>query len=300
MLRPRADDDQPLNQNALGIRTTSGRWMLPKIFPSAMASGPAGYDWWTSTPEPCWEPESFPPSRWNTVPVIQVQAELRNVLETWGLPERIRVDNGTPWGLTGDFPTELSLWLIGLGVDVVWNPPGQPQHNGSVERSQGVGKKWAEPHTCSSVQELQRRIDKFDQIQRAVYPAFGTQTRLEAFPELSKPSRRYQPLRERKVWNWTRVLERLSEYSSARKVDCSGEIYIYGRRRFVGKKYSGTTVMVTLDPDSQEWEISTVQGRVIRHQPAFELDMERILRMDVTLKTPPTDTTIKQARRRGA
>lgn len=225
---------------------------------------------------------------------------MRKLFETWGLPDRIRVDNGTPWGSIGDFPTELSLWLIGLGVDVVWNPPAQPQKNGSVERSQGVGKNWAEPHTCSSVQELQRRIDKFDHIQRAVYPAFGTQTRLQTFPEVGTPRRRYRAAREQTLWSWTRVLERLSEYSSPRKVDCSGEISIYGRRRYVGKKYSGTTVMVALDPHSREWEISTVQGSVIRHQPAPELAIERILSLDVTLKTPPPDANTKSRRRRGA
>jgi len=219
--------------------------------------------------------------------VIQVQAELRNVFENWGLPDRMRVDNGTPWGSIGDFPTELSLWLIGLGVDVVWDPPAQPQKNGSVERSQGVGKNWAEPRTCSNMQELQRRVDKFDEIQRAVYPAFGKQTRLQTFPEVSQPRRRYKQSKERKLWNWKRTLERLSEYSSPRKVDSSGEIYIYGRRRFVGKKYTGTTVMVALDPDSREWEISTVKGTVIRHQPAPELEVDRILSMDVTLKATP-------------
>ena len=39
----------------------------------------------------------------------------------------------------------LALWLIGLGIEVIWNPPRCPQANGVVERSQGTGKRWAEP-----------------------------------------------------------------------------------------------------------------------------------------------------------
>src|SRR5271157_1101411 len=31
------------------------------------------------------------------------------------MPARIRVDNGTPWGSAGDLPTDLALWLFGLG-----------------------------------------------------------------------------------------------------------------------------------------------------------------------------------------
>jgi len=31
--------------------------------------------------------------------------------------ERLRVDNGMPWGSQGDRPTDLACWLAGLGVD---------------------------------------------------------------------------------------------------------------------------------------------------------------------------------------
>ena len=66
----------------------------------------------------------------------------------WGLPGRFRVDNGWPWGALGDFPTELALWLIGLGVGMHWNNARRPQENGVVERSQGTSARWCEPWTC--------------------------------------------------------------------------------------------------------------------------------------------------------
>jgi hypothetical protein len=74
-------------------------------------------------------------------------------------------------GSAGDLPTELALWLFGLGVEVIWNPPRRPQDNGVVERSQGTGKRWSEPPTCDGPAELQRRIDDLDEIQRAEYPS---------------------------------------------------------------------------------------------------------------------------------
>jgi hypothetical protein len=43
---------------------------------------------------------------------------LRRAFADWGRPERFRVDNGVPWGSWGDLPTDLALWLIGLGVGV--------------------------------------------------------------------------------------------------------------------------------------------------------------------------------------
>ena len=49
-------------------------------------------------------------------------------------------------GRKGTCPPGLELWLAGLGVEVRANPPRRPQDNGVVERSQGTGKRWAEPH----------------------------------------------------------------------------------------------------------------------------------------------------------
>ena len=88
-----------------------------------------------------------------------MQAALRDAFSRWGRPERFRVDNGTPWGSAGDWPTDLALWLIGLGIGMVWNPPRRPQDNGVIERSQGTGKRWGEPATCADARELQRRLD---------------------------------------------------------------------------------------------------------------------------------------------
>jgi len=69
-----------------------------------------------------------------------IQDGLRQVFGRWGLPQRLRVDNGYPWGSSGDFPPEMALWLIGLGIDRVWIAPACPQKNGVVERAQGTGQ----------------------------------------------------------------------------------------------------------------------------------------------------------------
>ena len=44
-------------------------------------------------------------------------------------------------GVTAHLPTELALWLIGLGVAVIWNPPAQPAR---TPRSSAV-KGWPPP-----------------------------------------------------------------------------------------------------------------------------------------------------------
>jgi hypothetical protein len=72
-------------------------------------------------------PRFSPQGRWNQVTPEEVRVQLRHALSRWGRPEYIRVDNGSPWGSKGDFPTELAMWLIGLGIGMIWNTPRRPQ-----------------------------------------------------------------------------------------------------------------------------------------------------------------------------
>src|SRR3954469_21928037 len=104
------------------------------------------------------------------VPARETLEALRRAFARWGLPARIRVDNGHPWASRGDLPTELGLWLMGLGVELVANRPRRPQDNGSVENAQGTGKRWAEPPRCRTAAELQRRLDAMDRHQREAFP----------------------------------------------------------------------------------------------------------------------------------
>jgi hypothetical protein len=45
------------------------------------------------------------------------------------------------------------LWLIGLAVGPIWNPPGQPTRNPKVERSNGLTQQWGELHTCTDCRQ---------------------------------------------------------------------------------------------------------------------------------------------------
>jgi len=207
---------------------------------------------------------------------------LRRAFSAWGRPERFRVDNGSPWGSAGDWPTDLALWLIGLGVDMIWNPPRRPQDNGVVERSQGTGKRWGEPHTCRALEELQQRLDQMDRIQREVYPSIEGLSRAQAFPELQHPVRTYTKGWEKRAWDLERVLAHLADYSVPRRVDRKGQVSVYNRNHYVGKPYRGQDVYVVLDPADREWVFITREGVQLRHKAAAEISRERIIHLQVT------------------
>ncbi|MCA1698055.1 MAG: hypothetical protein LC790_03785 [Actinobacteria bacterium] len=211
-----------------------------------------------------------------------MQEALRQVFSRWGRPERFRVDNGTPWGSAGDWPTDLALWLIGLGVGMIWNPPRRPQDNGVVERSQGTGKRWCEPHTCGSAEELQSRVNDMDRIQRESYPSIDGRSRLAAFPELRQPLQTYSRAWERRAWDMELVLAHLSDYSVPRRVDRKGQVSVYNRNHYVGKQYAGQDIYVVFDPADNEWVFATAEGVQLRRRVADEVIRERVVKLRVS------------------
>lgn len=65
-----------------------------------------------------------------------MQERLINVFRRFGLPARLNLDNGPPWGSPrnpGEI-TELSIWLIRLGIRISFSRPHHPQTNGKIER----------------------------------------------------------------------------------------------------------------------------------------------------------------------
>ena len=262
--------------------TKSGKWMLRIKSLYAMVRRSVGSGSWMNAAAQSLRLQFSPLAYWNTVAVGRVQDVLRRAFRRWGRPGCFRVDNGTPWGSIGDLPTDLALWLLGLDIAITFNAPRRPQENGVVERSQGTGKRWAEPGACATVKELQRRLQEMDVIQREEYPSLKGRSRLQVYPGLKHSGRAYSRSWERKHWRLDLVLEHLAGYAVPRKVDKSGTVSVYNRNHYVGKFHTGKTVYVTLDPLSREWIFQDDHGNQLRAQPAEQICRQRIETLTVT------------------
>jgi hypothetical protein len=170
----------------------------------------------------------------------------------------------------------LALWLIGLGVEVVWNDPRRPQQNGVVERSQGTAKRWAEPQACQTAAQLQARLDEDDALQRERYPVARGRSRWELFPGLAHSGRRYREAGEARAWSLGRVGEHLAGYAVPRRVDSQGKVSVYNRNIYVGVVHKGQPVWVQFDPEQEQWLISDSAGRQLRSVAAPEISAASI------------------------
>ena len=259
-----------------------GRWTLPREYACKMALWSLGYASWMNAAARSWRPRFSPLASWSAVSVTEVRTVLRRTFTRWGRPLRFRVDNGVPWGSSGDLPPDLALWLLGIEVAVTPNPPRRPQDNGVVERSQGTGKRWAEPAACATAQQLQKRLREMDFIQREEYPSLAGRSRLAAYPELKHSGRTYTRAWEHKNWRFDLVLAHLAEYAVPRKVDKSGTVSLYNTNHYVGKLHVGKSVYVMLDPQRCEWIFTSEKGHQLRTQPAEQICRERIQKLTVT------------------
>ena len=210
------------------------------------------------------------------------RAMFRRGFVAWGLPDRVRVDNGSPWGTSRDLPPELALWLIGLAVDPIWNPPGQPTRNPKVERCNGLTQQWGEVHRCTDIRQAVRALAWVAHIQRDEYPAIRGRTRREVFPQLSTPRRAYRRSQEAALWDLSRVDAFLARGCWRRRVDCNGRISIYGHGRSVGRAWAHQEVVLRFEAFSRCWLVSNQAGELIKQFPATELTRERILALAVS------------------
>lgn len=91
-----------------------------------------------------------------------VRPVMERVFDRYGLPERIRSDNGAPFASTGGCGlTELSAWWIELGIVCERIEPGCPQQNGRHERMhRTLGESTMQPPAATARQQ-QRRFEEF-------------------------------------------------------------------------------------------------------------------------------------------
>jgi hypothetical protein len=216
------------------------------------------------------------------VAAVAVQQALRGLFAQWGLPDRIRVDNGAPWGAGSDLPAPLALWWLGLGIGVIWNHAYRPTENAKVERQNGTIQRWGEPQRCADWAAWEEKLRWLTQVQRDEYEEGRPTTRLAAHPQLCQPRRLYQAAWEASQWELARVTTYLAQWVWPRQVSQRGQISLYGKAYQVGAPYGGQTVWVRLDAATREWVVEGSEGQELRRHQADQLTAERIGQLQVS------------------
>ena len=90
-----------------------------------------------------------------------VKSAFERVFSTYGLPEVIRSDNGTPFAASNSPMglSRLSAWWLALGIDLDRIPPARPDQNGAHERMHRDIALEVEGKSTSDFELLQSALD---------------------------------------------------------------------------------------------------------------------------------------------
>lgn len=163
------------------------------------------------------------------------------VFSTWGMPQAIRTDNGSPFashavrGLSS-----LSAWWLALGIDHERIEPGKPQQNGRHERMHLTLKEETTRPAASTLEKQQKRFDDFC--------TFFNELRPHEALEQTVPLNHHQ--RSEKTFDGQVPKLDYSGCDVVRSVKTSGEIKFASQTIYISQALGGRQVgLVEVDVD---------------------------------------------------
>src|SRR5882672_6812400 len=174
-----------------------------------------------------------------------VQQHLERTFRRYGLPNAFLVDNGVPWGTCSEVRwTKLRVWLLKLGVNVIYARPYHPQTKGKNERFHRTLKaEVLSMRTFRTSSELQKAFDRW----RHVY----NHERPHQSLGQNVPASRYRPS-SRSLPNKLREPE-YEEGTIVRRASAQKANFRFGKRRWhAPEAFRGELLAIRpLDPDGK-------------------------------------------------
>ena len=176
---------------------------------------------------------------------------LAGAFQEYGLPTRIRTDNGPPFGSVGiGRLTPLSIKIIKAGVIPEWINPGHPEENGRHERFHLTLKNEIANPAAGTLQEQIQQIELF-------LEEYNFERPHEAL-NMHTPSDYYRP----SVRKWDGVLK-TPEYDTqstlVRKVGQNGCIWIKQIEYYVSQNLTGEYVGIVEGEDGLEVQYGPIK-----------------------------------------
>lgn len=169
-----------------------------------------------------------------------VKPVLERVFRQYGLPRRMRSDNGSPFASRGECGlTELSVWWIELDIECERIEPGHPQQNGRHERMHRTLQQETMETPAATLRVLQKRFDGFrrEYNEQRPHEALGQQVPASCYEAAGR--------------EYPRQIQEAQYAAGAgvRKVEDGGRVKWAGQRFFLSHALQGKHVGFEQDGD---------------------------------------------------
>ena len=167
--------------------------------------------------------------------------------KTLGRPAHVPLDNAREiagWGPAARYLSRVIRLCLRFGVTPVFNPPGEPQYNGSVEHFNG----WSQPRLFqrrfTRPGDLQRELARLEEAVNTqhVHPRLGGLT-----PAQHRRGLRLQKLPQRFVVPTTTLPVAAGRVIFIRRVSVAGTVSVLSQSYRVGKRHRGLYLKLVLD-----------------------------------------------------
>ena len=185
-----------------------------------------------------------------------VHEQLSGIFRCYGLPERMLMDNGSPWGYDTDNPhTLLTAWLMRLGVQISHGHPYHPQTQGKDERlHRTLINELLSRNAFASLPQCQVHFDSWRDVYNYERPH-------EALDMLS-PISRYQPSPRPFPEALPPILYDCGDI--IRKVDEAGKISFHNHSFRVGKAFRFNPVALRPSQRDGDYDVLYCQQKVAK------------------------------------
>jgi hypothetical protein len=218
---------------------------------------------------------------------------LRRAFLTYGLPRRLSLDHDTVFfdnTTPSPFPTRLHLWLLALGIDVVFTRPRCPTDHALVERThQTLYHQAIEGQTWSTQEQLWRGLDERREVLNTEFPLrrLAQQAPLRAYPAAVASGRPYRPEGEEELLDLERVYGYLGQSRWFRPLH-HGRFELGTHKYWLTSRLADQQLEIHFDAASREFICQPEQGGEPVRCAAKGLSKEYLMGELATIAALPT------------
>ncbi len=219
---------------------------------------------------PCWLGEQRAARHPTTA---DYQLVLRLAFTEWGMPDRLAVDRDSVFydNLSkSPYPVRLHLWLLALGVSLVFGRPGSPTERGMTERShQTWSQQVLEGPVFPYWQRLWEALQDRKRFLNECLPCatLAAVPPLVAYPQARRPRRLYRPEWEAELLDLSRVYRYLGQGEWFRLGSNIGAVSLGSQVYALGRRWARQEVVITFDPTDQHLAFHSLDGKDNKRLP---------------------------------
>lgn len=202
----------------------------------------------------------------------EYQLALRLAFMEFGLPDKLQADHaGVFYENKGKspFPTRFHLWLISLGLDLIFSRKFRPTDQAIVERShQTMSAQALQGHHYDTLLDLHRFCDKRRRALNFHLPCQSTNNTppIVAYPKARLSAKYYQWNAEKEMIQLERIYQYLKQGIWIRKVNKSKTCHLGGQWYYLKSATIHSKVTITFCSDIQKLIFKDTNGQLIDRQ----------------------------------